>query len=159
MEPAVKTLPAIYRLKSGSPSSLIPGGWHRLSELLEAVNNLRREQGLQPMDKWDLVHGFFDLKTGLAFAWFDGQFIMHGQKSEVSEKMSFDNEELFVPAGWGVAVVEATKRGVISVFIKSIKGQLTVVGLNIINTQINVRDLCKGKSFTQKEENLFTRAS
>ncbi len=141
----VKVLPSIYRVKC--EDLFPPGGWHELTELLEVVNNLFREQQLPEITKKELIDRFFHLKSWLPFTWFDGMYIRHGQRKHIREEMDFENQWLCVSAGWGVAVVEAVKRGVTRVGLYIRQGKYTIIGLNRLNTEIKVTDLVKGKKY------------
>lgn len=158
----IKVLPSIYRAEFGMVNTLDRWGWHKLSELLDVVNNLLKMQKLPEKTKERLIYDFFHLKKDLSFIWFDGKCaqywsggkcIKYEQIMRIREVMDFNNRALYVPAGWGIAVAEAVKRGVYNVCLLLIDSKYIIVGFDFLsNNEIKVTDLVPGKIYLPIEK-------
>ncbi|MGA2417941.1 MAG: hypothetical protein ABSF55_01775 [Candidatus Staskawiczbacteria bacterium] len=90
-------------------------GWHEVADLVTAVNNLLEKQGVElRLKALELVQRFTALAT-------DGRFIcgLHWAYRGCNKWLADSNAPIchtypgaVVPSGWGIAVIEAVKKGV-----------------------------------------------
>lgn len=84
-------------------------GWHCMDELLEVVNGLLSLRDESPMTREQVVQKFkaltidADLPMVLVDCW-------RGEKGWADFCHDFNHENAYVPAGWGIAVIDAVKK-------------------------------------------------
>jgi hypothetical protein len=115
-----KVVPAIFRpflISVGLHNTPINYGWHELEELCGCVNSLMREWQGPQYDKLSLLGNYWFLHSGKKFIWCDGNDLYYANRpGEVGLVVgNVVAPVVYVPAGWGLAVIEALKRRVVRV--------------------------------------------
>ncbi|MES2216366.1 MAG: hypothetical protein V4481_03650 [Patescibacteria group bacterium] len=123
-------IPALYRLDHGSSK----WGWHKMSDLIEAVNNLlfyspldalgegedsfcqTKPDYMRDVRSHELLKRFGHLSKGEVFMWSNGSNIESGKVSDVPYA---DRGDLFVPARWGLDVISEVKRLIVAASSKA----------------------------------------
>jgi hypothetical protein len=87
-------------------------GWHCMRELLLAVNNLRAKQGHSSFRRGEMIEAFSELL-------YDGKWCSLMREGTRMRKCANpfdpDNRDAFVPAGWGIDVINAVKAGAVRI--------------------------------------------
>lgn len=95
-------IPALYRLDVGSGL----WGWHKMSDLATAVNNIIERSALDPLSTEEIGKQFVHLNKEKLFAWSDEKDIDFVSPDEVP----WSNPDLFVPAQWSMNVIKEIRR-------------------------------------------------
>jgi hypothetical protein len=95
-------IPALYRLDVGSST----WGWHKMEDLVTAVNGLLDQSPLDPMSLEEIGRTFIHLNKDVLFTWSDDDDVGFAP----FEYVQWDKPNLFVPAQWGMRVISEIKR-------------------------------------------------
>jgi len=115
-------MPAIYRFDTGLENEMSGWGWHRATELLEAVNNILLAKGLKPMhpqhigEKFPFVNPMLEKNCGSYFtSTLDGKI---SSTSTPKHQWLFwaVTCDTFIPAKIGIALLKAVKSPIVSNF-------------------------------------------
>lgn len=144
-------LPGIWRMNMRKVGDLTRYraynyGWHLLSEIRLCVNGIFCGFGWPTQSKGELLNNFWLLRREGSFPWFD-------DNDELCFADAPDDAQLLamelarVPSGWGLAVIDAAKRGVCRVGPETRVGSSSVVcGYSTghrIKDRISVDDLIR----------------
>jgi hypothetical protein len=94
-------IPALYRLDLGHSG----WGWHKMTDLTTAVNNLIERSPLKTLTPDEIGKKFVHLNREKTFTWSDEQDV----DVVWAEEMQWSKPNLFVPAQWGLRVIDAVK--------------------------------------------------
>ena len=94
-------IPALYRLDIGSTN----WGWHKMEDLTTAINALLARSPLDPITTEQIGEEYAYFNGVGLFAWSDENDIWFVEP----HKVPWLKENLFVPARWGIRVIEQIK--------------------------------------------------
>jgi len=115
-------MPPIYRFNIGGSEKESKWGWHRATELLEAINNLLKERGKEEMSPQLLGETFSFVNPhqtdpsrpyrGESFLviWQNGQLMSASIRPRTNWLESVVEGDHYIPAKVGLSLIEAIKK-------------------------------------------------
>ena len=132
----VESVPSVWKIRGMNKTDpVFNWGWHKFGSLVQVVNNQLLADSHPEITKRELLKNYWFLKSGPQFIWCDGENLRRGYNPAF--EVMFLTMNALVPAGWGLAVIEAVSRGVRSVYI----GSGGVYGRGFRDETIKVIDL------------------